>query len=81
MSAGEEGQSWLVQELLEYAGFALFHAGSLLSREATASLNARASDSLKLLRQLAEAGLPPSRRRSQETQEQAQPAPGRDTQR
>jgi hypothetical protein len=71
MSAAQDGQGWLVQELLEYAGFALFHAGSLLPREAAAAaLDARASDSLKLLRQPAEAGLPPSRRR----------ASGRDTQ-
>jgi hypothetical protein len=81
MSAGEDGQSWLLQELLEYAGFALFQAGSLLSRDATAALNARVSDFLKMLRQLAEAGLPPSRKRSQETQEQGLPASGRDTQR
>jgi hypothetical protein len=81
MSAGDDGQAWLVQQLIEYAGFALFHAGSLLPREAAVALDARASDFLKLLRQPADTGLPPSRRRNHDVQEQIHPASGRDTQR
>jgi hypothetical protein len=41
---------WLTQQLLEYAGFALFHAGSLLPREKEAQLNARVAEILKPLR-------------------------------
>lgn len=60
--AGEDPESWLVQQLFEYAGFALFHAGSLLPRENETTLNARVAEMLKPLRQHSEAGPPPSRR-------------------
>jgi hypothetical protein len=58
--AGDDSEGWLVQELLEYAGFALFHAGSLLSRDAASALEARASELLQLLRRSAEAAMPVS---------------------
>ena len=46
--AGEDdADAWLSQQLFEYAGFALFHAGSLLAREAEAGLNARVGEMLK----------------------------------
>ncbi len=56
-----DAEAWLVQQLFEYAGFALFHAGSLLAREAEKSLNARIAEMLKPLRQQPEGG-PPSRK-------------------
>ncbi len=46
--------AWLTQQLVEHAGFALFHAGSLLPREAEAALNARVADILRPLRQSSE---------------------------
>jgi hypothetical protein len=73
MRAGEDSEGWLVQELFEYAGFALFHAGSLLSRDAAAALEARASELLQLLRRSAEAGVPVSSTLSR-------PVSGRNTQ-
>jgi hypothetical protein len=57
---GDEGDGWLAQQLVEYAGFALFLAGSLLPRDAATALNLRVSESLKLLRQPPEAGRSPS---------------------
>jgi hypothetical protein len=60
--AGEDdADGWLVQQLFEYTGFALFHAGSLLPRGDEASLNARVAEMLKPLRAAAESG-PSSRR-------------------
>ncbi len=50
--------AWLTQQLVEHAGFALFHAGSLLTRDAEATLNARVAEILRPLRQSSEA--PPS---------------------
>jgi hypothetical protein len=50
--------AWLTQQLAEHAGFALFHAGSLLPREAEAALNARVAEILRPLRQSSEG--PPS---------------------
>ncbi len=47
--AGDAGDPWLTQQLLEHAGFALFHAGSLLPREAEAALNARVAEILRAL--------------------------------
>jgi hypothetical protein len=47
--AGDAGDPWLTQQLLEHAGFALFHAGSLLPREAEAALNARVAEVLRAL--------------------------------
>lgn len=59
--AGDEPDAWLVQQLYEYVGFALFQAGSLLSREDETSLNATVAEILKPLRQQ-EAPPPTSRR-------------------
>jgi hypothetical protein len=60
--AGEDdADGWLVQQLFEYTGFALFHAGSLLPRADEASLNARVAEMLKPLRAIVEGG-PASRR-------------------
>jgi hypothetical protein len=53
--AGEDdADGWLVQQLFEYTGFTLFHAGSLLPRGGEASLNARVAEMLKPLRALTE---------------------------
>jgi hypothetical protein len=60
--AGEDDpDAWLGQQLFEYAGFALFHAGSLLPREVEGSLNARVAEVLAPFRQQLEAAAPPSR--------------------
>jgi hypothetical protein len=48
--------AWLSQQLLEYASFALFHAGSLLTRETEAALNARVAQILSPFRHQPEAG-------------------------
>jgi hypothetical protein len=60
--AGNEPDAWLVQQFFEYTGFALFHAGSLLSRTEEAALNARVAVMLRPLRQHSEAAPPPSLR-------------------
>ncbi len=62
--AGPAGQdeSWLVQQLFEYAGFALFEAGTLLPRAAEVKLAARVADMLKPLRQQNDGAKPPSLR-------------------
>jgi hypothetical protein len=61
--AGEDDpDAWLTQQLFEYAGFALFQAGSLLPRDVEASLNARVAEVLNPFRQKSEAGPPASRR-------------------
>lgn len=59
--AGDEPDAWLVQQLYEYVGFALFQAGSLLSRDTETALNATVAEILKPLRQ-SEGGSPASRR-------------------
>jgi hypothetical protein len=56
--AGDEPDAWLVQQLYEYTGFALFHAGSLLPRDVETQLNAKVAEILKPLRQTEAA--PPS---------------------
>jgi hypothetical protein len=61
--AGEDPDAWLVQLLEEYVGFALFHAGSLLTREAEAQLAAQVTEVLKPVRAL-ESLAPPSSLRS-----------------
>ena len=48
--AAGDGDAWLAQQLVEHAGFALFQAGSLLPREAEASLNVRVAEILKPMR-------------------------------
>jgi Domain of unknown function (DUF4388) len=62
--AGLAGQdeSWLVQQLFEYAGFALFQAGTLLPRSAEVKLAARVAEMLKPLRQQNDGAKPPSLR-------------------
>jgi hypothetical protein len=49
--AGDESDAWLTQQLLEYAAFALFHAGSVLPRDAEGPLKAKVTEILKPLRQ------------------------------
>jgi hypothetical protein len=61
LAVDEDAEAWLVQQLFEYTGFALFHAGSLLGRDEEKCLNARIAEMLKPLRQQPEGG-PPSRR-------------------
>jgi len=61
LAVEEDAEAWLVQQLFEYTGFALFHAGSLLGRDEEKGLNARIAEMLKPLRQQPEGG-PPSRR-------------------
>jgi hypothetical protein len=84
--AGLDAEGWLAQQLLEYAAFALFHAGTLLSREAAAALEERSAEPLQLLRRSAEAALPLSRRQSvgphsnPNSTAGTRPAPGRETQ-
>jgi Domain of unknown function (DUF4388) len=58
--AGDAGDAWLAQQLVEYAGFALFQAGSIVPREVEAALNARVAEILKPLRQPRESGRPGS---------------------
>ena len=62
--AGEDDpDAWLTQQLFEYTGFALFHAGSLLPRDAEAVLNGRVAETLKPFRQQPEVAPPMSSRR------------------
>jgi hypothetical protein len=58
--AGDDPDAWLIQQLFEYTGFALFHAGSLLPRDVEMQLNATVAEMLKPLRQMEQA--PPSRK-------------------
>ncbi len=55
--AGDDPDAWLLQLLHEYVGFALFHAGSLLPREAESALGSRVNELLKPVR-VAEAPAP-----------------------
>lgn len=48
--AGDDPDSWLVQLLHEYVGFGLFHAGSILPREAEPALVAAVMEILKPVR-------------------------------
>lgn len=48
--AGDDPDAWLLQLLHEYVGFALFHAGSLLPREAESALGSRVNELLKPVR-------------------------------
>jgi hypothetical protein len=52
---GDHVDPWLTQQLFEYTGFALFHAGSLLPRDAEAALNSRVAETLSPFRQQPEA--------------------------
>ncbi len=58
--AGDDPDAWLIQLLHEYVGFALFHAGSLLSREQESALMANVTELLKPVRPTDAA--PPSRK-------------------
>ncbi|HEY2515926.1 MAG TPA: DUF4388 domain-containing protein [Polyangiaceae bacterium] len=57
--AGEDPDAWLVQLLEEYVGFALFQAGSLLTREGEAALAAYVAEALKPVR-VTESMAPPT---------------------
>ncbi len=50
--AGDDPDAWLTQLMLDYIGFALFQAGSLLPRDAEARLSASVGDRLQPLRPL-----------------------------
>ncbi len=58
--AGDDPDTWLVQLLEEYVGFALFQAGSLLPREQETALATHVAEVLKPVRAL-ESLAPPSR--------------------
>ncbi|HLK36587.1 MAG TPA: DUF4388 domain-containing protein [Polyangiaceae bacterium] len=47
LAGGDDAEAWLTQQLFDYAGFALFHAGSLLPRVTEAALKARVSQILR----------------------------------
>ncbi len=61
--AGDDPDSWLVQLLQEYVGFAIFQAESLVSRDALTDLSAKVTEMLKPLRQLETATASPMPRR------------------
>jgi Domain of unknown function (DUF4388) len=63
-SADQVDETWLVQQLFEYAGFALFQAGTFLPRDAEVKLAGRVAEMLKPLRQQNDGGKPPSLRPS-----------------
>jgi hypothetical protein len=44
--AGEDPDTWLSQQLLDHAGFAVFHAGSIMPRDADPTLGARVAEIL-----------------------------------
>jgi hypothetical protein len=48
--AGEDPDAWLVQQLYDYVGFALFQAGSLLPRDAERALSLHVAEALKGVR-------------------------------
>jgi hypothetical protein len=58
--AGEEPDSWLVQTLEEYVGFALFQAGQLLPREQETALQGQVGEVLKPVRALESSSMPPT---------------------
>jgi hypothetical protein len=63
VAGGEQDlDGWVTQQMFDYAGFALFHAGSLLPRDAEVALNVRVMKMLEPFRQQPEASPPPSRR-------------------
>lgn len=59
--AGDEPDAWIVQQLYDYAGFALFHAGSLMPRDVEVALNTAVAEILKPLR--AQTDAPPGSRK------------------
>ena len=56
--AGGDAERWLAAQLFDYAGFALFHAGSLLSRDEETALKERVTEMLKPLRQQLDGNTP-----------------------
>ena len=58
--AGEEPDAWLVDQMQQYLGFAMFQTESLLSREAHAKLQADVMEIVKPLRPLLDAPRPRS---------------------
>ncbi len=56
--AEQDADAWITQQMLDYTGFALFHAGSLLSRDAEVALNARVMKMLEPFRQRPEVAAP-----------------------
>jgi hypothetical protein len=56
--AGADAERWLAAQLFDYAGFALFHAGSLLPRDEETALKERVTEMLKPLRQQLEGNAP-----------------------
>jgi len=60
--AEQDLDAWITQQMFDYAGFALFHAGSLLSRDIEVALNSRVMKMLEPFRQQPEVAPPPSRR-------------------
>jgi hypothetical protein len=59
--AGDDPDTWLIQLMQEYVGFALFQAGSLLPRGSESALATYVAEALKPLRSLDAAATPPSR--------------------
>ena len=50
LASEQDPDTWLADQLFEYVGFALFHAGSILPRDAEKALHARIAELLKPLR-------------------------------
>jgi hypothetical protein len=61
LASEQRPDAWLAEQLFEYIGFALFHAGSLLPRDVERGLDERVAELLKPLRRGPE-GIPQSRR-------------------
>lgn len=58
-AVGEQDvDAWITQQMFDYAGFALFHAGSLLPRDAEVALNTRVMKMLEPFRQQPEVATP-----------------------
>ena len=60
--AGADAELWLATQLVDYASFALFHAGSLLPRDEEAGLKQRVTEILRPLRQQLEGNAPSGRK-------------------
>jgi hypothetical protein len=58
--AGDDAGNWLLQQLSEYVGFALFQAGSRLGRDDEKALTTRVFEILKPVRKASESGSPAS---------------------
>jgi hypothetical protein len=60
--AEQDVDAWITQQMFDYAGFALFHAGSLLARDEEVALNTRVMKMLEPFRHQPEVAPPPSLR-------------------